>query len=46
MEIKKKNLLENKQQLNESLFSIENILMTAGFVPVIGEVAGINSNSR
>jgi hypothetical protein len=41
MEIKKKNLLENKQQLNESLFSIENVLMTAGFVPVIGEVADI-----
>ena len=41
MEIKKKNLLENKQQLNESLFSIENVLMTAGFIPVIGEIADI-----
>lgn len=41
MEIKKKDLLENKKQLNESIFSIENVLMTAGFVPVIGELADI-----
>jgi hypothetical protein len=41
MEIKKKDLLENKKQINESIFSIENVLMTAGFVPVIGEVADI-----
>jgi hypothetical protein len=39
MEIKKKNLLENKQQLNESFY--ENLLMTAGFIPVIGEIADI-----
>jgi len=39
MEIKKKNLLENKQQLNESF--AENLLMAAGFIPVIGEIADI-----
>jgi hypothetical protein len=39
MEIKKKDLLENRQQLNED--SIENALMIAGFVPVIGEIADI-----
>lgn len=41
MEIKKKDLLEEKNQINESLFSFENILMAAGFIPVIGEVADI-----
>ena len=41
MEIKKKYILENKKQLNESLFSVENVLMAAGFIPVIGEVADI-----
>jgi len=41
MEIKKKDLLENKKQINESIFSIENVLMAAGFVPIIGEVADI-----
>lgn len=39
MEIKKKDLLENKQILNED--ALENILMVAGFVPVIGEIADI-----
>jgi len=39
MEIKKKDLLENKQQLNESF--AENLLMAAGFIPVIGEIADI-----
>ena len=31
----------SKQTINESLFSIENLLMAAGFIPVIGEVADI-----
>jgi hypothetical protein len=35
------NLITEREQLNESLFSIENALMIAGFVPVIGEVADI-----
>jgi len=39
MEIKKKDLLENRQQLNED--AIENALMIVGFVPVIGEIADI-----
>jgi hypothetical protein len=30
-----------KGTINESLFSFENILMAAGFIPVIGEVADI-----
>jgi len=30
-----------KKTLNESLLSLENVLMAAGFVPVIGEVADI-----
>jgi|LakMenE09Jun09ns_1017247.scaffolds.fasta_scaffold00443_7 hypothetical protein len=34
-------VLNEKETLNESLFSFENILMAAGFVPVIGEVADI-----
>jgi hypothetical protein len=34
-------LITERQQLNESLFSFENILMAAGFVPVIGEIADI-----
>lgn len=42
MEIKKKDLLEQRrEQLNESIFTFENVLMAAGFVPVIGEVADI-----
>jgi hypothetical protein len=35
------NLISEKQQINESLFTFENILMAVGFVPVIGEVADI-----
>lgn len=34
-------LITEKQQLNESLLSFENILMAIGFVPVIGEIADI-----
>ena len=30
-----------KETINESLLSFENILMAAGFIPVIGEVADI-----
>jgi len=41
MEFTKKQILEENKQLNESLLSVENILMTAGFVPVIGEIADI-----
>ena len=39
MELTKKQILENKKLLKED--TIENILMVAGFVPVIGEVADI-----
>lgn len=39
MELTKKQILENKEILKEDTF--ENILMVAGFVPVIGEVADI-----
>jgi hypothetical protein len=35
------NLINERQQINESLFSVENVLMAAGFVPVIGEIADI-----
>ena len=35
------NLITEREQLNESLLSLENVLMVAGFVPVIGEVADI-----
>ncbi len=35
------NLITNKGKLNESFFGIENMLMAAGFIPVIGEVADI-----
>lgn len=35
------NLISERQQINESLFSFENILMAAGFIPVIGEIADI-----
>jgi hypothetical protein len=38
---KQLNLIKEQQMLNESLFSIENVLMAAGFIPVIGEVADI-----
>jgi hypothetical protein len=31
----------NTQSINESIFSLENMLMLAGFIPVIGEVADI-----
>ena len=41
MEFTKKQILEQKTDLNESIFSLENILMTAGFIPVIGEIADI-----
>jgi hypothetical protein len=34
-------LITERQQLNESLLSFENILMAIGFVPVIGEIADI-----
>jgi hypothetical protein len=39
MELTKKQILENKQLLKED--TLENILMVAGFVPVIGEIADI-----
>ena len=35
------NLISETQQINESLLSFENILMAAGFIPVIGEIADI-----
>lgn len=38
---KQLSLITERQQLNESLFSFENILMAAGFIPVIGEIADI-----
>ena len=38
---KQLNLITEREQLNESLLSLENGLMLAGFVPVIGEVADI-----
>ena len=38
---KQLNLIKEQQVLNESLFSIENVLMAAGFIPVIGELADI-----
>lgn len=42
MKLTKQQILENrKQQLNEALLSVENVLMAAGFIPVIGEVADI-----
>lgn len=31
----------NTQSINESIFNLENMLMLAGFIPVIGEVADI-----
>ena len=37
----RRQLLEEKQLLNEALFTLENILMAAGFIPVIGELADI-----
>lgn len=39
MELTKKQILENKELLKED--ALESILMVAGFVPVIGEVADI-----
>ena len=41
MEKTKREILEERKQLNESILSIENVLMVAGFVPVIGEIADI-----
>lgn len=41
MKKNKKDIMEERQVLNESLLSIENALMVAGFVPVIGEIADI-----
>jgi len=38
---KQLNLIKEQQVLNESLLSIENVLMAVGFVPVIGELADI-----
>lgn len=38
---KQLSLIKEQQVLNESLLSIENVLMAVGFVPVIGEVADI-----
>jgi hypothetical protein len=37
----KQQILEEKRLINESIFSLENILMVAGFVPVIGEIADV-----
>lgn len=37
----KRQILEERRLINESLFSLENVLMAAGFVPVIGELADI-----
>ena len=37
MELTKKQILENRQLLNEDAW--ENALMVAGFIPVIGEIA-------
>jgi hypothetical protein len=39
MRLTKKQILENRQVLKED--TLENILMVAGFVPVIGEIADI-----
>lgn len=39
MEYTKKQILENKELLKED--TIENVLMVAGFVPVVGEIADI-----
>ena len=39
MKLTKKEILENKKVLKED--TLENILMVAGFVPIIGEVADI-----
>ena len=39
MEYTKKQILENKELLKED--TLENILMVAGFVPVVGEIADI-----
>lgn len=39
MKLTKKQILENRQVLKED--TLENILMVAGFVPVIGEIADI-----
>lgn len=42
MELTKQQIIESKkQQLNEALLSVENVLMAAGFIPVIGEIADV-----
>jgi hypothetical protein len=38
---KQLNLIKEQEVLNESLLSFENVLMAAGFIPVIGELADI-----
>ena len=38
---KQLNLIKEQQVLNESLLSLENVLMAAGFIPVIGGIADI-----
>lgn len=38
---KQLSLIKEQQVLNESLLSIENVLMAAGFIPVIGGLADI-----
>ena len=38
---KQLSLIKEQQVLNESLLSIENVLMAAGFIPVIGGIADI-----
>jgi hypothetical protein len=37
----KQQILEERRLINEALFSVENILMTLGYFPIIGEVADI-----
>lgn len=44
MELTKKQILENKEILKED--TVENVLMAAGFIPVIGEVFDIISIIR
>ena len=37
----KQQILEERRLINEGLFSVENILMTLGYFPIIGEFADI-----
>ncbi len=52
MEVTKKQILEitkskkNDSHLNEGILDTENVLLAAGFVPVIGEIADIISIIR